>query len=226
MKRARRLEWTTSSRIDMFTGLVETLGSVRRIEPDGAGKHLVIAAPAFSTDLAIGESVAVNGVCLTVVERDKETCRFQAGPETLQRTNLGELARGDRVNLERALRMGDRLGGHLVQGHVDGVGRIADRIRQGEWELVWFSAPVELTAQMVSKGSVAVDGVSLTLVEVAAERFSVALIPHTLASTTLGFKRPGAAVNLETDLLAKYVWQCLQAGGVTRESLRQAGFLR
>src|SRR5262245_43233804 len=192
----------------MFTGLVEALGTVRRVEADGAGKHLVIAAP-LASELAIGESVAVNGVCLTVVERDAETFRFQAGPETLHRTNLGELTAGDRVNLERALRLSDRLGGHLVQGHIDGVGRIASREQQGEWETVWFRCPAELAAQMVSKGSVAVDGISLTVVDVTADGFSVALIPHTLKMTTLGFKAPGAAVNLETDLLAKYVFRQL-----------------
>jgi riboflavin synthase len=207
----------------MFTGLVEALGTVRRIESDGAGRTLLVAVPQFASDLTLGESVAINGACLTVVAHDAETCRFQAGPETLRRTNLGELTAGDRVNLERSLCLGDRLGGHLVQGHVDGLGRVADRQRQGDWELVWFSCAAELTTQMVPKGSVAVDGVSLTLVDVTAERFSVALIPHTLAQTTLGFKRPGAAVNLETDLLAKYVWKCLRGGGVTVETLRQAG---
>jgi riboflavin synthase len=209
----------------MFTGLVETLGTVRRVEAAGSGRRLTVAAPALAGALAIGESVSVNGACLTVVAGDGETRAFEAGPETLRRTNLGGLAVGERVNLERALRMGDRLGGHLVQGHVDGVGRIADRQRQGDWELVWFSCPAELAAQMVPKGSVAVDGVSLTLVDVAADCFSIALIPHTLANTTLGFKGPGAPVNLETDLLAKYVWKCLRGGGVTREALREAGFL-
>src|SRR5205085_5758605 len=118
-------------------------------------------APTLASELALGESVAVNGACLTVVERDATTCRFQVGPETLRRTNLGELTPGDRVNLERSLRVGDRLGGHLVQGHVDGLGRIAERYRQGDWEMVWFDCPPELVAQMVPKGSVAVDGVSL-----------------------------------------------------------------
>jgi riboflavin synthase len=196
----------------MFTGLVETLGEVCRVEPDSAdGCHITIAAPAIAPELNSGESVAVNGACLTVVERDARTFRFQAGPETLQRTNLGELVAGDRVNLERALRLSDRLGGHLVQGHIDGVGRIAERRRSGDWEMVWFACPSELAAQMVSKGSVAVDGVSLTLVDVAAERFSVALIPHTLANTTLGFKQPGTTVNLETDLIGKYVGKWLRA---------------
>jgi len=189
----------------MFTGLVEALAKVDRVQDDGTSRDLVLAAPGLADGLAIGESVAVNGVCLTVVARAAETCRFQAGPETLARTNLGELSPGDRVNLERALRLGDRLGGHLVQGHVDGVGRIVDRQREGDWEKVWFACPPELARQMVSKGSVAVDGVSLTLVDVADDRFSVALIPHTLSHTTLGFKPVGATVNLETDLLAKYV---------------------
>jgi riboflavin synthase len=199
----------------MFTGLVEALGSIEGVEPDGAGgRHLVVAVP-FATELALGESVAINGACLTVVERDARTCRFQAGPETLRRTNLGELAHGDRVNLERSLRLGDRLGGHLVQGHVDGLGQIAERLRQGDWETVWFTCPAELAQQMVPKGSVAVDGVSLTLVDVDVDRFNVALIPHTLANTTLGFKAVGAAVNLETDLFAKYVrkWATQVLGG-------------
>jgi riboflavin synthase len=194
----------------MFTGIVETMGGVRRLEPDGAGgRHLVVAAPSIAGQLTIGESVAVNGACLTVVERDGQTFRFQAGPETLRRTNLGELTVGDRVNLERSLQVSDRLGGHIVQGHVDGVGRIAERQLQGDWEMVWFGCPADVAAQMVPKGSVAVDGVSLTLVEVAADCFSVALIPHTLANTTLGFKQPGAVVNLETDLIGKYVWKYL-----------------
>jgi riboflavin synthase len=210
----------------MFTGLVEVLGTVQRVEAGGSGRHLVVSVPTYAAELALGESVAVNGACLTVVEHNAATCRFEVGPETLRRTNLGELVSGDRVNLERSLRLGDRLGGHLVQGHVDGLGRIAERRRQGEWELVWFSCAPELTAQMVPKGSVAVDGVSLTLVDVTADRFSVALIPHTLAQTTLGFKPVGAHVNLETDLLAKYVWKCLRGGGVTEETLRQAGLVR
>jgi riboflavin synthase len=190
----------------MFTGLVERMGEVRRVDPDGAGGCVVVLnAPGLAAELSLGESIAVNGACLTVVERDAESFRFQAGPETLLRTNLGELVLGDRVNLERALRLSDRLGGHLVQGHIDGVGRIAERSRQGEWETVWFSCPPELTRQMVRKGSIAVDGVSLTLVDAAADRFNVMLIPHTLENTTLGFKQSGATVNLETDLIAKYV---------------------
>jgi riboflavin synthase len=197
----------------MFTGLVETLGTVQRVRPDGAGRHLVLAAPDIAPELRVGDSVAVNGACLTVVECDAASCRFEAGPETLRRTNLGTLAAGDQVNLERALRLGDALGGHLVQGHIDALGHVVERHAQGDWELVWFRCPPELTVQMVSKGSVAVDGVSLTLVDVERDRFSVALIPHTLAHTTLGFKQPGASVNLETDLLAKYVAKYLETTG-------------
>jgi riboflavin synthase len=194
----------------MFTGLVETLGTVTRQAADGTGgKHFTIAAP-FAAELVLGESVAINGVCLTVIEQTPDTFLVQAGPETLRRTNLGGLHDGDRVNLERSLRLGDRLGGHLVQGHVDGIGHIADREQQGEWETLWFAVPPELAAQMVTKGSVTVDGISLTLVDVLADRFSVALVPHTLAITTLGFKRVGDTVNIETDLFGKYVMKYLQ----------------
>ena len=195
----------------MFTGLVEALGTVRQLLPVEAGRELVIAAPGIARDLICGESVAVNGTCLTVVDANTETCRFQVGPETLQRTNLGQLQSGDRVNLERSLRLGDRLGGHLVQGHIDGTGRISRRLADGDWVTMWFQCAPELTAQMVPKGSIAVDGISLTLVEVTKEEFSVALIPHTLTLTTLGFKGPGDTVNLETDLLAKYVAKAVQA---------------
>jgi riboflavin synthase len=208
----------------MFTGLVEALGAVTRLDLDGEGRRLTVRAPSLALHLSSGESVAVNGACLTVIEHNAENCSFQLAPETLGRTNLGELALGDRVNLERALKLSDRLGGHLVQGHVDGLGRITSRQRQGDWETLWFSCPAELAEQMVVKGSIAVDGVSLTLVDVGAERFSVALIPHTLANTTLGFKPAGAPVNLETDLMAKYVWKCLRGGATTYETLRQAGF--
>lgn len=209
----------------MFSGLVEILGTIDRVVDEGAGRCLVVAAPAIAAELRLGDSVAINGTCLTVVASDLCTCTFEAGPETLRLTNLSELRSGDRVNLERALKLSDRLGGHIVQGHVDGMGRIAERQRQGPWETVWFSCPAELTEQMAPKGSVAVDGVSLTLVDVAGDRFSVALIPHTLEHTTLGHKSVGATVNLETDILAKYVWKCLRGGGISWQTLDNAGFL-
>ena len=193
----------------MFTGLVESLGTVRDVSSDGTGTLLRIDEPAIAEDLPLGASVAVNGCCLTVVAADNQSFSFQAGPETLGLTNLGDLRPGMKVNLERSLRLGDRLGGHIVQGHVDGVGRILKRERQGEWEMVWFTCAADLTRQMIRKGSITVDGVSLTLVDVADNSFSVALIPHTMAATTLGFKQPGDTVNLETDLFAKYVFKAL-----------------
>src|SRR5260370_42173909 len=193
----------------MFTGIVETMGIIRAVKPLSDGRELMIAAP-FAAELVVGESVAINGACLTVVAGDAETCRIQAGFETLSKTNLGELRDGERVNLERALKLSDRLGGHLVTGHIDGVGRILERTPHGEFESIWFSAAPELTQQMAPKGSIAVDGISLTLVDVKEDRFSVMLIPHTLTQTTLGFKRTGDAVNLETDLLSKYVQKHLQ----------------
>jgi riboflavin synthase len=194
----------------MFAGIVETLATVHRVADDGAGRLLEILVP-FATEVQLGDSVALNGVCLTAIKADPHTLSFQAGPETLSRTNLGELSAGTRVNVERALRLSDRLGGHFVQGHVDGVGQIEARMQQGEWQTVWFRYPPALAPQMVSKGSIAVDGVSLTLVDVEPSRFSVALIPHTLGSTTLGVKEMGANVNLETDIIAKLVCKCVQS---------------
>lgn len=194
----------------MFTGLVETLGTVRQLQSEGEGRRLIIAEHRLAGELAMGESVAVNGVCLTVIALAADTFSFQVGPETLRCTDLGELSAGDRVNLERALQVGERLGGHIVQGHVDGLGRLVSRQQQGDYEMVWFSCPENLAAQMVPKGSVAVDGISLTVVDVRKEGFSVALIPHTLDITTLGFKQPQDTVNLETDLFGKYIWKYLQ----------------
>jgi riboflavin synthase len=189
----------------VFTGLVESLAEVVAIVPEGPGVRLVLRDLLVSTGLKLGDSVAVNGCCLTVIEIAGQEFTFQAGSETLSRTNLGELKPGDGVNLERSLQLGDRLGGHLVTGHIDGVGTVDAREEDGDWAKFWFRAPSELTRQMASKGSVAVDGVSLTLVDVEQDRFSVALIPHTLAVTTLGQRSVGNRVNIETDLLAKYV---------------------
>jgi riboflavin synthase len=194
----------------MFTGLVESLGTVRDVSSDGAGTLLRIEEPTVAKDLPLGASVAVNGVCLTVVAADTLSFSFQAGPETLSLTNLVELRPGMKVNLERPLRLGDRLGGHIVQGHVDGIGRIDKREQQADWDTVWFTCPPDLTRQMIRKGSITIDGISLTLVDVADGRFSVALIPHTLAITTLGFKQSGDSVNLEIDMFAKYVFKCLE----------------
>lgn len=189
----------------MFTGLVEALATVAEVREEPPGRRLVLREPRVAADAAVGDSIALNGCCLTVVAVEGEVLAFEAGPETLARTNLGELTPGRQVNVERSLRVGDRMGGHFVTGHVDAVGRLAERTDEGQWSTLWFEHPVELSRQMASKGSIAVDGVSLTLVDVVPGRFSVMLIPHTLAVTTLGKLAVGDRVNLETDLLAKYV---------------------
>ena len=196
----------------MFTGLVQTLGTVRAAEDDGGGRRVRVAGPGFGGELGVGESVAVSGACMTVTARGPDGFEFQAGPESLARTTLATLAPGDRVNLERALRAGDLLGGHFVTGHVDAVGRILARVVSGDWETVWFGFPHGWDELLVEKGAVAVDGVSLTVVDVAADRFSVMLIPHTREHTTLGVKDVGAAVNLEFDLLAKHVRKLVKRG--------------
>jgi riboflavin synthase len=198
----------------VFTGLVQALGRIERIVGEGAGIRFTIAWDGLSADdpLELGESVAVNGCCLTVVAVDGERFEVQAGPETLSRTNLGNGHAEDRVNLERALKVGDRLGGHFVQGHVDTVATLRERRPEGEWEFLAFAIDKSWTPLMVPKGSIAVDGVSLTLVDVAGDGFSIMLIPHTLAVTTLGLIRPGDAVNIEADMLAKHVQKLLGIG--------------
>jgi riboflavin synthase len=196
----------------MFTGLVEGRGTVSKIQAEGAAIRLTIVAPAEIVDESVpqeicrvGDSVAINGCCLTVVHVEGQEWTFQAGVETLSKTNLGRLQSGAAVNLERPLRFSDRLGGHFVQGHVDGVGEVDKIEHDGEWITMWFRVPVQLADQMVPKGSVAVDGISLTLVDVESRRFSVALIPHTLEVTTLGVCREGDVINVETDILGKYI---------------------
>jgi len=200
----------------MFTGLVQTLGTVRTATDDGhGGRNLTVYEPDIASDLQLGESVAVNGVCLTVVRSDAESFDFQIGPETVHRTTLGTLKPGSRVNLERALRVGDRIGGHFVSGHVDCVGKVLSRETSGEWETVWFEYPKLFDDLLVVKGSVAIDGVSLTLVAVERTKFSVMLIPHTLAVTTLGLRQPSDPVNLEFDLLAKHVQKMVRNLSIT-----------
>jgi len=194
----------------MFTGLVETTGRVAAVLAEPPGVRVVVEEAAIAASAELGESICVSGCCLSVVGIDGPRVAFQLGPETLLRTTLGRLADGRRVNLERSLRLSDRLGGHLVTGHVDGQGRLVMRAVEGDWVTCRFSAPPALLGQMASKGSVAIDGVSLTLVDVTADWFSVALIPHTLASTTLGGLAEGDAVNLETDLVFKYVARWLE----------------
>lgn len=194
----------------MFTGLVEARGTVYEMWLAEGAARLTVEVPLHLAESArLGDSLAINGCCLTVVGIDGRRLAFDAGAETLTRTNLGELRPGDLVNLERPLAADGRLGGHFVQGHIDGTGAVERIERAGEWITMGFRVPQALARQMVPKGSVAVDGVSLTLVDVEAERFSVALIPHTLEVTTLGTRRPGDRVNIETDILGKYVEKML-----------------
>ncbi len=195
----------------MFSGLVEALGKVSAIIPESTGCRLVVEEPKIASESKIADSIAVNGCCLTVIERTDTTFTFQVGPESLARTNLGELVPGSPVNLERALALGDRLGGHFVSGHIDGQGELARIEDLGDYRNYYFAVSGELATQMASKGSVAVDGVSLTLVRCDRDLFSVALIPYTLKVTTLGVRKPGDKVNVETDILAKYVQRLLDA---------------
>lgn len=198
----------------MFTGLVESRGTVASLVDEPPARRLEIdVGGEWACEAATGDSVALNGCCLTVVATGDSTLAFLAGSETLERTNLGELAEGDPVNLERPLAADGRLGGHFVQGHIDGIGRIEEMVREGEWVTLWVKVPDGLARYLVEKGSVAVDGISLTVVSVEESRFQVAVIPHTLDVTTLGTKHEGETVNIETDILAKYVEKL--AGGAS-----------
>jgi riboflavin synthase len=189
----------------VFTGIVEELGEVLAVTdlPDAA--RISVAGPLVTQDARHGDSIAVNGVCLTVVEVAGGAFTADVMRETLVRSSLGKVATGDKVNLERAAALGHRLGGHLVQGHVDGTGAVLERQRAEHWEVVRISLPPELSRYVVRKGSIAVDGVSLTVVDVGDTEFTVSLIPTTLELTTLGHRRPGDPVNLEVDVVAKYV---------------------
>jgi len=192
----------------VFTGLVEELGELTGRQDGSDVARLTVRGPLASSDADPGDSIAVNGVCLTVVEVGGGEFDVDVIGETLRRSSLGRAAVGDRVNLERAARLGDRLGGHLVQGHVDGTGTVLSRMHptgSREWELVRFGMPTRLARYVVEKGSITVDGVSLTVVQTGINEFSIGLIPTTREATTLGFRRPGELVNLEVDVVAKYV---------------------
>ncbi|MDR2761554.1 MAG: riboflavin synthase [Planctomycetaceae bacterium] len=195
----------------MFSGIVESLGLVTGLKEEGVGRRLEIDDLFISQSIEIADSVAVNGCCLTVVGKSDNKFEFQAGPETLARTNLGELVVGSRINLERSLSIGDRLGGHFVSGHIDGKGELIQIDDLGDWQDYYFKISPDLSVQMASKGSVTVDGVSLTLVKCENELFSVALIPFTLKKTTLGILKIGDKVNIETDILAKYVQRLINS---------------
>ena len=215
----------------MFTGIVEELGTIRSIRRGAASAVLSIGAEAVLSDLRIGDSVAVNGVCLTATGVDRSGFTADVMHETLQRSSLGALGPGSRVNLERAMAADGRFGGHIVSGHIDGTGTIAERRRDDN--AVWYtvSAPPALLRYIVEKGSIAIDGISLTVASVEADRFSVSVIPHTAAVTLLGAKGPGDVVNLETDIIGKYVERLLRPAdtpaarsGISLEFLAENGF--
>ena len=194
----------------MFTGIVEELGTVVSIEPLSDAARLRVRGPLVTSDAVHGASIAVNGVCLTVIEHGDGEFTADVMHETLQRSSLGALTAGSRVNLERPVTLAARLGGHLVQGHVDGTGTVLERIPGEHWEVVRVALPDDLGRYVVEKGSITVDGVSLTVVEAARDSFTVSLIPTTLELTTLGHKTVGDPVNLEVDVVAKYVERMLQ----------------
>ncbi|MER8046234.1 riboflavin synthase [Streptomyces sp. NPDC094032] len=193
----------------MFTGIVEELGEVVAVEQLPDASRFRLRGPLVTRDAKHGDSIAVNGVCLTVVEHGDGEFTADVMAETLNRSSLGALETGSRVNLERPMAVGDRLGGHIVQGHVDGTGTVLERTPSEHWELVKVGLPAHLSRYVVEKGSITVDGVSLTVVDAAADYFTISLIPTTLALTTLGIKQPGDPVNLEVDVIAKYVERLL-----------------
>jgi riboflavin synthase len=189
----------------MFTGIIQTTARVERVLARGGGARLTLAPTRRLSRLVLGESIAVDGACLTVTSGNGKHFTVDVSPETLRRTTAAALARGGRVNLERSLRLGDRLGGHIVLGHVDGVGRLDAVTPEGDWVLYRFRAPRPIWPYLVEKGSIAVDGVSLTLFRCQDGRFTVAMIPHTLAETTLAERVPGDRVNLEADVMLKHI---------------------
>ncbi len=216
----------------MFTGLIEAVGQVRSFKQQGGSSQLQIASSLVDDDLQLGESIAVNGACLTVVQWDKSTFTVDVSPETLSCTTLGTLQVNQSVNLERALRLSDRLGGHLVSGHIDCIATVRRRFRDQNAIRFEFTVTADVIRYLVEKGSVAVDGISLTVNKVADEMFSVAVIPHSLEKTTLLDCREGMRVNIETDLLGRYVERLLQGkkepsdgGGVNLDFLAKNGFL-
>ncbi|MFJ5291941.1 riboflavin synthase [Streptomyces sp. NPDC088348] len=209
----------------MFTGIVEELGEVTAVENLGDASRFRLRGPVVTEDAKHGDSIAVNGVCLTVVDSGGGEFTADVMAETLNRSSLGALAAGSRVNLERPMALGGRLGGHLVQGHVDGTGTVVERRPSDHWEIVKISLPADLSRYVVEKGSITVDGVSLTVVDAGPDYFTISLIPTTLAMTTLGIKQAGDPVNLEVDVLAKYVERLLGADG-TRATPETGGPLK
>ena len=194
----------------MFTGLIIELGEIAAIERRAQNARLVVRGREILKDIAIGDSIAINGVCLTATTVGRDTISFDVSSETLKSSNLGELKRGDRVNLEPSLRPNSKMGGHFVTGHIDGTGRIRSRRMEGNAERIEIESPVNILKYLIQKGSVTVDGISLTVVDVLKDAFSLVIIPHTASLTTIGFKKIGDTVNLEPDILAKYVAKFLK----------------
>jgi riboflavin synthase len=216
----------------MFTGIIEGMGTITAIKPSSQGKRFTVEAGFSLADSGIGDSIAVNGACLTAVVIDGTRFEADVSPETLSRTLFGKMRMGDRVNLERALRLSDRLDGHLVSGHVDGVGVMRSRRELGNAILITITVSSLLARYMIKKGSVAVDGVSLTINECGSDSFDVSVIPHTAKLTTIGFKKPGDPVNIETDMIGKYVERFMAGkpaapsqGGMDMQFLAKSGFL-
>ncbi|MFZ7102376.1 MAG: riboflavin synthase [Peptococcaceae bacterium] len=200
----------------MFTGLAEELGTIKAVDSGQASAQLKVAASIVLNEVRVGDSIAVNGVCLTVVKFTDNGFTAQVMEETLRKTNLKELKAGDKVNLERALRVGERLGGHIVSGHIDGIGQIMEKARHDIAIVLKIAAAADILENMIPKGSISIDGISLTIVEVNDDYFTVSLIPHTMLQTTLGIKQKGAIVNLETDVLGKYVRRFLDNNNRTK----------
>jgi len=211
----------------MFTGIVEEMGSVKTLRREAGAARLAVSASTVLEGTALGDSICVNGVCLTVVEMGKAEFSADVALETLKVTNLGELRVGQQVNLERALQLSSRVGGHLVTGHVDAVGRIKEKKQEGNSWRIFIETPETALRYIIKKGSVAVDGISLTVADADRTGFSIAMIPHTAKLTTLGYKTAGDSVNLETDIIGKYVERLLAGrveGGLTLDVLKNAGF--
>lgn len=218
----------------MFTGIVEELGRFKKIQKGADSARLTIEGAVVPEDVKLGDSIAVNGICLTVTEFNDRFFAVDVMAETLRKTNLEELKPGDRVNLERALRVGDRLGGHIVSGHIDGVGQITGQRREDIALLTEITAPAEVMRYVIKKGSVAIDGISLTVVDRTENNFQVSLIPHTAKMTTLGYKKVGDRVNLESDIIGKYVERLMglsppeesgKTASLTMDYLAEKGFL-
>jgi riboflavin synthase len=215
----------------MFTGIIEDKGKVLNVEYRGQEKRLTIGLPPHLTEVQLGDSININGVCLTVVQKGPQGIELDLSKETLQRTVLGELKQGDQVNLERALRLSDRLGGHIVTGHIDGIGVIVERKQERDFVQLGIRIPESVSKYVVQKGSIAVDGISLTVNESQGGEIRLTLIPYTIEKTTLVDKKVGDRLNVEADILGKYVEKCLargdkKSGGVNLSFLKEHGFIK